>query len=196
MKNADAALDYGDAWVVAEISTRHLTRESIAGGSAEALEKDLERGIITKVAQIDSTITQLIRNETWLTGYASTPRRRHVAVLVVREGFPVNPMTMTAIHGRLAEKHLLADPRIGPLHILDQEDLNIAEAIAESEGPSLLQLLEQHETGNLRNMDFKSWLIVERGLEAKRPERIAGPYENAWRPVLAVAQEAMAKPDE
>ena len=29
------------------------------------------------------------------------------------------------------------------------------------------------------------------GLEANRPKRITGPYENAWRPVLAVAQRAM-----
>lgn len=196
VKNADAVLDYGDAWVVLEVSTRHLTRESVAGGSAEALEKDLERGVVKKVGQIDSTIGQLIRDETLLTGHPAMARRRYVAVLVVTEGFPVNPMTMTAIHGRLAERRLLMDPRIGPLHILDQEDLNIVEAVIESGGPSLLQLLEDHESGNLRNMDFKSWLIVERRLEAGRPERIAGPYENAWRPVLAVAQEAMVQPDE
>lgn len=191
VKNADAALDYGDAWVVAEVSTRHLTRESVAGGSAEALEKDLERGVMKKVAQIDSTIAELIRDESRLTGHPAMPRRRYVALLVVTEGFPVNPMSMTAIHTRVAASGLLRDPRIGPLHILDQEDLNIVEAIAESGGPSLLDLLQQHETANLRNMDLKSWLIAERGLEAKRPTRIAGPFENAWRPVLAVAQEAM-----
>lgn len=66
----------------------------------EALEKDLERGVIKKVGQIDSTISQLIRNETPLTGHAGMPRRRYVALLVVTKGFPVNPMTMTAIHGQ------------------------------------------------------------------------------------------------
>lgn len=191
LKNADAALDYGDAWVVVEISTRHLTRESVAGGSAEALDKDIQRGVMKKVGQIDSTIAELIRDEARLTKDAAMPRRRYVAVLVVTEGFPVNPMSMTAIHARVAASGLLRDPRIGPVHILDQEDLNLVEAITESGGPSLFQLLQEHEAGNLRNMDFKSWLIVERGFEAKRPNRIAGPYENAWRPVLAVAQRAM-----
>lgn len=195
VKNADAALDYGDAWVVIEVSTRHLTRESVAGGSSEALDRDIERGVMKKVGQIDSTISELIRDESRLTNDPAMPRRRYVAVLVVTEGFPVNPMSMTAIHSRVAASGLLRDPRIGPLHILDQEDLNIIEAITESGGPSLLQLLLEHEAGNLKNMDFKSWLIVERGLQANRPRRIAGPYENAWRPVLAVAQRAMVTSD-
>lgn len=191
VKNADAALEYPDAWVVVEISTRHLSRQSVSGGSAQALDKDIDRGVMKKVEQIDSTITELIRDEGRLTKRSAMPRRRYAAVLIVTEGFPVNPMSMTAIHGRVAASGLLRDPRIGPVHILDQEDLNIVEAIAESGGPSLLQLLQEHEAGNLKNMDFKSWLIVERGLEAKRPRRIAGPYENAWRPVLAVAKRAM-----
>lgn len=45
-------------------------------------------------------------------------------------------------------------------------------------------------------MDFKSWLVVERNLTADRPNRIAGPYERAWQPVLAVAREAMVKPEQ
>jgi hypothetical protein len=101
--NADAAMDYGDAWIVAEVSTRHLTRQSVAGGSAEALQKDLERGVIKKVGQIDSTIRQLVRDESRLTGHLAIPRRRYMPVLVVTEGFPVNPMSMTAICGRLAD---------------------------------------------------------------------------------------------
>ncbi len=128
-----------------------------------------ERGVIKKVGQIDSTIRQLVRDESRLTGHLAIPRRRYMPVLVVTEGFPVNPMSMTAICGRLADQGLLNDPRVGPLHILDQEELNIAEAISESGGPSLLQLLEEHERANLHAMDFRSWLIVERNLTADRP---------------------------
>lgn len=190
-KNADAALEYPDAWVVTEVSTRHLTRESVAGGSAKALQDDLERGVIKKAGQLDGTIRQLMRNEPLLTGHPAVRRRRFVPVLLITEGFPINPMTMTAIQGRLVERKLLQDPRVGPLHILDQEEVNMVEAIVESGGPSFLELLTGHEQSNLRNMALKDYLIVERGITATRPKRIADPYEKAWQPVLDVVRSAM-----
>lgn len=189
--SADAALDYGNAWVVSEVSTRHLTRDSIVAGDAEALARDFQLGIEKKVEQIDTTIRGLMDDESRLTGYPAVPRRRYVAMLVVTEGFPTNPMTRVTIRERLKARGLLTDARIGPLHILDQEELNMAEAIVEQGGPSLLQLLEEHERSNLRGSGFKDWLIMERGTRPGRPKRIEGPYERAWRPVLDRVREAM-----
>lgn len=190
-KNADAALDYGSAWVVTEISTRHLTRDSIVAGDAEALARDFQLGIEEKVEQIDTTIRYLIEDESRLTGYPAVPRRRYVGMLIVTEGFPTNPMSRITIRERLKARGLLTEPRIGPLHILDQEELNMAEAVVEQGGPSLLQLLAEHERSNLRGSGFKDWLIVERGTQPGRPKRIKGPYERAWRPVVSRVQEVM-----
>jgi DNA-directed RNA polymerase specialized sigma24 family protein len=39
----------------------------------------------------------------------------------------VNPMTYEAIEGRLRGAGLLRGPRVGPLHILDQEELELIE---------------------------------------------------------------------
>ena len=165
-KTADAAIDYGDAWVVVEVSTRQLARPARVGGTADALTGELQKGIDEKAEQLDATIRELIADESRLTRVPRAVRRRYVAVLVVTEGFPLNPMTYMAIEERLRDNGLLADPLIGPLHILDQEELEIVEGVAETHGRSILQLLEAHEKGNLFRMPFKDWLLRESGLDA------------------------------
>src|SRR5450759_1484778 len=86
-KTADAAIDYGDAWVVVEVSTHQLTRPASVGGRATALEEDFRIGVIEKVEQLDSTISELLADESRLTHAACVPRRRILVVLVSTEGF-------------------------------------------------------------------------------------------------------------
>ena len=183
-KNADGTLEYADAFVVIEVSTRPLTRKSVVGGSPEALEDDLAKGIDQKVEQIDETIRRLIEDEGRLTGRAALPRRRYVAVLVVTEGFPVNPMTVTAIAERLSRKGLLEDPRIGPLHVLDQEELYMIEGLTHAGGASMLELLEEHERASLFRMAFKDWLLMEKRVRPPRSPRVSKPFNRAWAPAI------------
>lgn len=136
-KTADAAIDCGSAWIVVEVSTHQLKRPAVVGGSAVALEEDFRIGIDEKVQQLDSTIRALQADESRLTGTPSVAGRRFVPVLVLTEGFPVNPMTYEAIEGRLRGAGLLRGPRVGPLHILDQEELEPTNAI-----PRLVASLE------------------------------------------------------
>lgn len=196
--NADAAIEYPDAWVVLEIGTRQLTRATVVATTPEGLEADLKRGIDEKAVQLDATIRALIADEPQLTGQPRRPRRRYGAVLVLTEGFPVNPMTMEAIRVRLAAAGLLTDPRIGSLHILDQEELDMAEAIGEDGGPSLLQLLEEHEGSNLAKSAFKDWLIVERGRGTgpRRPHRLEGAHKEAWQTAVDRLSAVAADPAE
>ena len=185
-QNADAAIEYADSWVVFEIGTHQLTRATVVAGSPDALESDLRFGIDEKAAQLDATIRELIADESRLTGHSPLRRRRFVPVLVLTEGFPVNPMTTTAVRERLRDARLFADPRIGPLHIVDQEELDMAEAIAENDGPSLLQLLEAHERSSLADSGFKNWLILERGRGTgpRRPRRLEAVRHEAWLPAV------------
>jgi hypothetical protein len=123
-KTADAAIDCADTWVVVEVSTRHMRRSSVVGGSLESFEIDYQRGIDKKVEQIQATISELQADETRLTGFPAVPGRKYIPVLVVTEGFPVNPMTSRAIAARLKKAGLLQGPGVVPLRILDQQDLN------------------------------------------------------------------------
>jgi hypothetical protein len=194
IQNADAAIDYPDAWLVIEIGTRQLSRATVVAITPEGLEADLKRGIDEKAAQLDATIRELIADETRLTGQTARPRRRYLALLVLTEGFPVNPLTTTAIKERLKAAGLLTDARVGPLHVLDQEELDMAEALSEEGGPGLLQLLEEHEHSNLAGSAFKDWLILERGRGTgpRRPSRLESVRMEAWKIAIDRLQDAAA----
>lgn len=183
-RNADVAIEYPDAWVVVEIGTHQISRATAVATTPDGLENDLKHGIDDKATQLDATIRELIADESQLTKRSARPRRRYVPVLVLTEGFPVNPLTTTAITERLTAARLFVDPRIAPLRILDQEELDMAEAIGEGGGPSLIQLLEQHERSNLAKSAFKDWLILERGRGTgpRRPTRLDEARKDAWRP--------------
>jgi hypothetical protein len=196
--NSDAAIEYPNGWVVIEISTRQLQRATVVASDPAALEADLNAAIDEKVSQVDQTIKDLIADESRLTEAPAIPRRRYIAVVVLAEGFPVNPMTMTAIKERLAAAGRLADARIGQLHVLDQEELDMAEAIVEEGGASLFQLLEEHEQSSLSISAFKDWLILDRGRGTgpRRPRRLEGVRAEAWQPAIERLQSAGAERDE
>jgi hypothetical protein len=200
--NADAAVEYADAWVVVEIGTHQLKRETTVAGDPEALENDLRLSIEEKAAQLNATILDLVADERALTGQPARHRRRYVAVLVLTEGFPVNPMTMLAIRERLKAAGYLQDPRIGELHILDQEELDMIEAIIETEGVTLLELLERHEQGTMHEIALKNWLLTDPGRHGRgvssRPSRLEGARDAMWQIALdrLTAVTPDAKPEE
>ena len=189
-KTADGVVDCGKTWVVVEVSTRHLQRASVLGGSLQALEEDLERGIEHKVRQIESTIRALVEDESRLTGLPAIDGRKFLPVMVITEGFPVNPMTYQVINDRLRSAHLLAAPNVAPLCIVDQQDLYFIEHSVESGEASLLDLLDGYGRGNLHAMPFLNWLILERKLEAKRPRSLTRPFVRCWAAVRAVLRTA------
>ena len=99
---ADAAVDYGDAWVVVEVTTSKLTRDSVAS-SPTALSKDLDK-LVGKVEQMDHTVAALRSEERKLTGTRAAPARRFYPLLVVADGFPVNPMSTELLRQRYASE--------------------------------------------------------------------------------------------
>lgn len=182
-KTADAAIDCGSAWVVAEVSTAQLKRESVVGGDPIELEKDLERAIYTKARQLDATVRAIEADESKLTSAPAVKGRRIVPLLVVTEGFPVNPNTTLAIERRLKREGLLQGGLIGPIRIVDQEELDMLESMIE-QGGSLLDLLDGYGAGRLRAAGFKDWLLLERRARPGRPERHKAAFEAAWGPAI------------
>ena len=189
-KTADVAIDCGDTWVVAEVSTRQLQRASVIGGSLESLEIDYQRGVDGKVKQIEATIRELQTDESRLTGCPAVAGRKFIPLLVVTEGFPVNTLTSRAIDARLKAAGVLAGPGVARLCVLDQQDLYWIERVVEAGQDGLTGLLEGYERGNLREMPFGNWLILERRLEAGRPKRLERPFARAWAPAMAALRKS------
>ncbi|SNR80006.1 hypothetical protein SAMN06265360_12019 [Haloechinothrix alba] len=167
----DAAIDYGTSWVPVEITTSQLRRESIAGLSDDYIVQDLEK-FVKKVEQLDSLIRKLQDNETLLTGSSCVNSRLFYPVLVLPEGFPVNPITMTLVHEKIGESNLLNDKSVMPLEIVDIEDLEMIEALQEQSGPSFLQLLDGKKNAGLRDLPMRDYILSELRLSPRRSSRV------------------------
>lgn len=185
---ADAALDYGDTWLVVEITTHQLKRGTVVAGRADSLETDLAYAIDAKVAQLDSSIRSIIENEQELTGVSAATRRAYVPILLATEGFPTNPMTYDAVADRVRGLDLLTDPRIAPLRILDLEELYFLEALATQTGASAAEVIEGHIQSGLAKMGLKDYLLLDRRVELRRPERLADPLSRAWDPLVQAVE--------
>ncbi len=176
---ADAAIAYRDEWIVVEVSSGQLKRDTVVGGFKESLDRDLERLIDEKVEQIEATIAHIRADPTRLTGDTGR-RRRFVPVLVIAEGVPINPLVHTTIQERLDAAGRLAGADVEPLQILDTEDLYVAETVVEIDRLGLNELLDRHRhAGLMRRVDLRSWLLVKGPLRKLRADRLNALYDDA-----------------
>jgi hypothetical protein len=160
-KNADAAVDYGDAWVVVEITTSRPQRGTVSGQSDAAVVADLDK-LLAKATQLDATIASIRTDASRLTGARAYPHPRFYPVLIMAEGFPVNPISVTLLRERLAAAGVLQQPDTAQLEVLDLEELEMVESIQISGGgPSLLDLLIGHEaSGTMRNVGLREYILL------------------------------------
>jgi hypothetical protein len=184
-RTSDAVVDAGEALIVVEVSTRHLQRHSRAGDSRVALEEDLERGIYRKAEQLESTIQNLVQDEARLTGAPPVRGRRFVPVLVIADGFPVNPMTTDLIERELRSRNLLMSPLVGRLRIIDQEELEMIESLTEDGTASLLGLLDRWAHSALSGMDMRTWMLAGR-YHPGTPMRLEDTFTRAFRPIATI----------
>jgi hypothetical protein len=148
-KVADVAIDYGHSWVVLEISTRRLTRDSVHGGGGLTLEDEIAK-LVAKARQLDSSIKRI--RETAFRGskhrFGSAPR--FFPVLMLTEGYPVNPIILDRLRHVLKLENLLAGQDTAPIELIDTEDLEVIEAVALSGGPSIVDILTSKQLGGMR----------------------------------------------
>jgi hypothetical protein len=110
------------AAVVAEISSRPPSLDTLRARASTGLANDLDLGVIAKAQQLHGTIQAFRANPTALPGVTAVPRRFR-PVLITTEGFPVTPLTVMRIREMLAKTGLLQGADVAPLVITDVEAL-------------------------------------------------------------------------
>jgi len=188
-RNADCAVDWPGAWVVAEVSSRSVTRGTAGAVSGEDLVRDITLGVVEKAAQLDGTIRALRADESRLTGAPRVVPRRFWPVLVTTEGFPVHPVVTARVRAMLRTAGLLQEGDVAAVVIVDVEALEAAETVAEQGGPNLAALLARHAVSDMQAHGFREWLLVTHG-PLRPPTRIMRRWERALGPVLAALTEA------
>lgn len=173
---ADAAIDYGDSWVVVEVSTRGFQLKTAAGVSEDALAQDLDN-IVTKARQVQATIKNLRADQRSLTGRRAVRGRTFHPVVVVTSRFAGNPITLTMLRARLAAAEVLQAQDCAPLEVLDLEDLIAVLGTCERYGQSLRDLLAAKARIERPLVSMKEFLENTLGHAAPHPEIV----KRSWR---------------
>lgn len=171
VQRCDSVIDYGDAFVLVEVTSRRLTRQSVAGRTLADLERDIELLAGAKAEQLDSTIRRLHQDESALTGLPSQPGRIFHPVIVVDDHFPVFPITMKGIRDHLATKGYLNGGHTTQLEIISIQELDYIEAVVENGGPTFQQLLKGKSGARLRDYPLVNYMLRELRLSWPMPSQ-------------------------
>ncbi|MBM7820113.1 hypothetical protein JOE63_002590 [Cellulosimicrobium cellulans] len=184
-KVADIAIDYGHAWVVADVSTRRLMREAAHGGAGVTLDHEID-ALCKKFEQIHSTIRRIreARFQVRPSRGESEPARFY-PVLILTEGYPVNPFVLDRLREVLAAKNILCGRDTAAPEVIDLADLEAVESLATSGGPTLIDVIRSKQNGPLRNMDMTSHIRNALGLSPTRPERVKQAQDRVFGRVVA-----------
>lgn len=188
-KTSDLTVDDGRRWAVFEVTSSRLTRASVASTSAAELDQDFDK-LLKKVRQLDATISSLRLREAALTGQAvSSVPRRYFPVLVLAEGFPVNPITTTMLRQRTAEAGLLTSDDTNELEVVDGTELEIIEGAAFGE-ITVLDALEAKAGSTLSRANMRDFLLRDHQLRTRTPHRV----EQLAHVAYEIAERAASRP--
>lgn len=187
-KVCDLSVDDGRRWAVFEVTSSRLTRESVANTSPEQLDSDFAK-LLGKVRQLDATITSLRAREPDLTEQpapTSLVRRRYFPVLVLTEGFPVNPITLTMLRQRAEQAGLLRGDDVEDLEVVDVTELEMLEGAGFGE-LTVLDALEAKSRAALQRANLRDFLLREHRLTTTAPDRVKHLAHEAYQIALRQA---------
>jgi hypothetical protein len=169
-KQCDAAIWCGSYWLLVEIVTAELKLPTRQGRQLQAFRDDVERMVMKKIKQLDSTARDLLRD-----GGASlvgcSPGRVRIRPVLVQGGhFPVHPATIAFIDDRMRKEDRLQDARIERLAIVHMDELEVLEAISER-GDDVQRLVDEWQRSERRAGPLKNYLS-SRG-RSDRPARLS-----------------------
>lgn len=191
-KVADAAIDYGSAWVVIEVTTAGFQLKTAAGISAESLEQDID-DIVRKARQVEATIDNIRRDEVSLAGRsAPVGIRRFHPVVVVAARFAGNPLTFTLLRERLKREGVLQGGDCAPLEVLQLDDLLAMEGANEKYGSGFLGLLSEKAADEGPLVPMIEFLADKFSTNAPLPERI----DRSWKSWMETAIERLRVTDQ
>ncbi|MFF1819726.1 hypothetical protein ACFVWG_20670 [Kribbella sp. NPDC058245] len=170
-KVADAAVDYGDTWIVIEVTTAGIQAATASGISDDAVLTDIN-DCIKKARQLDATINNLRNKEERLTGTAAPVRRRFRPILVIADRFATGPIFTNLLWDRLKDTGVLQGDDVAPLEVMEIEDVHMIEGLVEQTGQALTDLLTGKEGSSLHAMSMREYLLLDRRVNPRPPQRV------------------------
>ena len=122
--------------------------------------KDLNKMVLGKVTQLDSTANNLLLSEQPKASPLKAAAKRIYPIVITGGIFTSNPYSNKFIDKEITSAGLLTDPRVEPLSILDLRDLEEAEGIKVRDGVTLLQLIVSWKSTS-PDISLSDWIRTE-----------------------------------
>ncbi|WP_173066013.1 hypothetical protein [Phytohabitans houttuyneae] len=176
---ADVAVDYGDAWVVVEVTTSQAARNTINAVSVDGLERD-RKMVVHEASQIAATIDQLRQNRIALTGDQNVMQAIFYPIIVLTEGFPANPLVTSLMRQEIKAAGLLKEQDIAPLELMDLVELDMIEGVVETKGPALPRILDLKRESSFHADSVRNFLLGDRRFTPQRPRRVTETFRRVF----------------
>jgi len=188
--NADAAVSFGRRWLVLEVSSRVASMSTRTATESASILDDIDKGIVAKARQVQSTINSLREDfqaidETL--GPASSPLRFY-PVLVICDGFPINPMTKKLISQSLVAASLFAETDTASLTIVDTETLEVLESVCRAVTDPVPTLIEAFHRSGLATSSFRDWLTATYPESSRAPDDVQAEFNTAVEAVVSMLE--------
>jgi hypothetical protein len=157
-KTADAAIDFGSAFVAVEIVSGQLKTETRIDGDPHAFAADMERIAYKKIRQLDATAKNLLKRPEALIGQTSSVTAAVYPVVIAAGGLPLSPVTTALIHEYCGENNLLDLPLIEPVAVMDLGELEMLEGML-ARGMNMVTVLKGWQESNLAHMSIRNYLL-------------------------------------
>lgn len=184
-QRADAAVDFGDVLMLTEVVSGQLAVATRIEGSIRKFKDDTSRLVIEKCEQLEAASQAILRDESSLTRSEPVPGRRILPVVVVGGGYPVSRLTMAYIREELERLGILQDPRVMPLAIIDMDELEMLEGLAER-GTNPVDVLRAWRESALGEWPFSLYVINTYGPwgPANRPTRMRESVDRTFEDIV------------
>ena len=156
----DFGLDFGEAVILGEAQSGQFARNTIQGADVNQYLKDLNKMVLGKVTQLDSTANNLLLSEQPKASPLKAAAKRIYPIVITGGIFTSNPYSNKFIDKEITSAGLLTDPRVEPLSILDLRDLEEAEGIKVRDGVTLLQLIVSWKSTS-PDISLSDWIRTE-----------------------------------
>ena len=175
-KACDAAICYGEDWLLFEIETARFTLSARQLDEPAAFISDTKKIVAKKAKQLDQTATRLLRGLSASLVNLPSSAKRVFPIVIVPDTYPRFPATVRLVDEILGDLHLLRDARIQPLVVLSRSDIDILEAML-GEGVSPVDVLSTWLSSSLADGGLWNSVYQAYGERAsRRPKRVRDAF--------------------
>lgn len=161
--SSDVILGYERNPVFVEVVSGPLRAGTLTRGDRAHFEADLERLVIGKARQLQTSITDFFSGVLELPGFDPETTRRIWPVIVSTYEFPMREEIARRIDERLVETGRLQDERIAPLALISAEELFFCEGMMER-GATFVSLISGWKSDPVAaSQSLKNHLIERSG---------------------------------